>query len=271
MKLQPVFFGLLLTFALSARLSAQTVTYDSIPIDSVFYAADTTYLDSLQGGPDGLQAHMGEGDYFAVQFAASNRQVVTMDSGAVLQVYWDRESSDSCAMDIEFQYYNFSGTPTLGPTVYMVEAGPEHIPNMTTIVVPGSGYNTLQLSLGASGNAGEPGADSCFLDAIVLVQHGTATAAVAASVSAPQPALMNYPNPFYHTMGTRVQVHAPVAGTGLLSVTDALGREVARVPLGELDAGDVETNLTLDRAGIFFVRLYVNGTPTGSPLEISGE
>jgi hypothetical protein len=269
MKFHAVFFGLLLVLATATRVSAQFIPYDSIPIDSVFFATDTTYLDSIQGGADQRQAHMGEGDYFAVQFATSSHQVVFMDSGSVLHVYWSRVSSDSCAMDIQFQNYNFSGTPILGPTVHIIESGPENVWNMTTVVVPDTGYNTLQISLGASGNAGEPGADSCFLDAIVLIQGGTAS--VAQGIGAGQPVLANYPNPFYHASGTRIQVHAPAAGIGTLSVMDALGHEVARVPLGAIGMGDQEVSLALEHAGIFFVRLYMDGAPVGSPLEISGE
>ncbi len=269
MKFQTIFFGLLLVLATATRVSAQFMPYDSIPIDSVFFAEDTTYLDSIQGGADQRQAHMGEGDAFAVQFATVSHEVVTMDSGAVLHVYWSRLTSDSCAMDIEFQYYDFSGTPTLGPTEHVIESGPENVWNMTTLLVPVAGFNTLQITLGASGNAGLPGADSCYLDAIVLVQKGTAS--VAQGISSAQPVLANYPNPFYHASGTHVQVHTSVAGIGLLSVMDALGHEVARVPLGAISVGDQDVSLALEHAGIFFLRLFVDGAPVGSPLEISGE
>ncbi len=254
--------------AMATRASAQTVTYDSIPIDSAFYAADPTYLDSIEGAPNHMQAHMGEGDIFAVQFAI-NQQVVTMDSGATLHVYWNRVSSDSCAMDIQFQDYNFSGTPRLGPTVHMIESGPENVWNMTTILVPNSGYNTLQLSLGVNPNPDQPGADSCFLDAIELVQNGSA--AVGQYAVSQQPTLLNYPNPFYHSSGTNVRIHATSAGMGMLSVVDALGREVNQVALGELSPGDREVSLAMEAAGVYFVRLLVDGVPSGAPLQISGE
>jgi hypothetical protein len=275
MKLQAVFFGLLLTFATVTRVSAQivTTTYDSIPIDSVFvdYQSTSMYLDSIQGFPDQKQAHLGDADFFSVQFAV-NHQVVTMEKGAQMQVYWSRVSSDSCAAVIQFGYFDYSNPgPPNGPVDTVYEGGPLNVWNMTTLTVPDTGFNALQIGVDVNGNAGQPGADSCFIDAIVLVQTGSVTASVAQNAGSAGPVLMNYPNPFYHSMGTRVQVHAPVAGIGLLSITDALGREVARVPLGALNEGDLETNITLERAGIFFVRLYVNGTPTGSPLEISSQ
>jgi hypothetical protein len=278
MKLRALYFGLLLFLAFGTRAAAQTTTYDTltyndIPIDSVFSVVPSDNLDSVMGLPDTLQAHMGGSDYVAVQFAYGN-QVVTFDTGATMNVYWSRESSDSCAMDIQFQFYNFSGTPVLGPTVHIVESGPEFVENMTTIHVPDSGYvgyNALVISVGSNPNAGQHGADSCFLDAIVLVQHGSVTESVGQSASSRQPILLNYPNPFYHSMGTHVRVNTPVAGVGVISVTDALGQEVIRLPLGELNPGNQDVSLTLTRAGVFFVRLFVDGTPVGQPLEISGE
>ncbi len=278
MKLRALLFGLLLLLAFGTRAAAQTATYDtltynSIPIDSVFSVVPASNLDSVKGLPDTSQARMGGSDYVAVQFAYGN-QVVTLDTGATMQVYWSRESSDSCAMDIQFQYYNFSGTPVLGPTVHIIESGPEFVENMTTIHVPDTGYvgyNALVISVGSNPNAGQHGADSCFLDAIVLVQKGSVTESVGQSASNQQPMLMNYPNPFSHASGTRVRVNAPVAGTGVLSITDALGQEVKRLSLGELNPGNQEVSLTLASSGVFFVRLFVDGIPTGQPLEISGE
>ncbi len=277
MKFRTLLFGLLLTFAATSRVSAQitTVTYDSIPIDSVFFVPDTAEVDSIEGYPDFSQARMGGNDAFPVQFWVDGLQPAIMDSGATLQVYWSRESSDSCAMDIVFEAYDFT-TPSIPPTkysstIYMAEGGPENVWNMTPILAPASGYNTMYLSVGASGIPGQPGADSCFLDAIVLVQKGSISASVAQNAGIQQQVLMNYPNPFYHTSGTRVQVHTPVAGIGMLSVTDALGRDVMNVPLGALSAGDENVSIALASAGSYFVRLIVDGVPTGSPLEISGE
>jgi hypothetical protein len=270
MKNRALYFGLFLVLAMSVRASAQkTVTYDSIPIDSVFYATYPAYADSLEGSSDHQQVHIGGSDFYAVQFSDIEHQVVLMDSGAELDVYWSRVSSDSCAMDIQFQYYNYAGTPILGPTVHLIESGPENVWQKSIILVPRSGYNTLQISLGSSGNAGQPGADSCFFDAIVLIQSGLASVAQPAGMQ--RTVLMNYPNPFFHSSGTHVRVNAPYAGVGMLSVSDALGREIAQMPLGELNSGDQEASLSLERAGVYFVRLYIDGTPVGSPLEVSGE
>lgn len=271
MKLRILLFGLLLTFAATSRVSAQFMPYDSLAIDTGFYVASQTQLDSIEGIPNTTQAYMGGADAFPVQFWKGGK-AVTMNSGDSLHVYWARESTDSCAMDIAFETYDFTnpaGIPTLGPTVHMIETGPLNVWNVTTVIVPGAGYNTLYLSVGINPNAGQIGADSCFLDAIVLMQGGTAS--VAQSAVSQQPVLANYPNPFYHASGTRVQVHTPQAGIGMLFVMDALGREVMNVPLGAISAGDENVNVALEHAGIYFIRLYVDGTPVGSALEISGE
>ena len=279
MKYTLAIVGLLLMFGLAGRASAQvvTITYDSIPIDSIFYAVNPIFIDSIIGPADHYQARMGGSDAFAVQFAAQNQGVyraVTFDPDSAMDIYWSRESADSCAMDIQFQYYNFSGTPVLGPTQHIIESGPQNVSNVTEIRVPDSGYagyNTLYISVGSNPNAGEPGADSCFLDAIVLHQTGTIMAGVTQSTASNVPLLQSYPNPFYHASGTRVQVNAPVSGNGELSMMDALGREVERVPIGELSAGSEQAALTPAMAGVYFVRLLIDGQPYGAPIEISAQ
>jgi hypothetical protein len=270
MKIRALYFGLLLLLVMTTRASAQTVTYDSIPVDSVITAYPPDYVDSILGAPDQKQSHLGHGDFYAVQFSDVEHHPVNFDKGAVIQVYWSRESSDSCAVAIQFMNYNYSGPPAIDTTIFEIfEGGPENVWHMTTITVPDTGFNALQIGVDLNRNIGQPGADSCFIDAIVLVQSGLAS--VARPLGAPQATLMNYPNPFYHSSGTRVRINTPLAGMGMLSVTDALGREVAQVPLGEVASGDQETSISVERAGVFFVRLYIDGTPVGAPLEISGE
>jgi hypothetical protein len=273
MKFYAVCFGLLLSVASVTRVSAQivTVTYDSLPIDSLITAPPNNSADSIEGGPDQRQARMGDADFFAVQFTDDN-QPGLFQKGAIMQIYWSRAASDSCAIAIQFMNYSYSGPPRIDDSVYEIfEGGPENVWHMTPITVPDTGFNALQIGVDVNPNAGHAGADSCFIDAIVLVQKDSVTAGVAHTIGTQQPVLMNYPNPFYHTSGTHIQIHEPVAGIGMLSVTDALGREVARVPLGSVNTGDQDVSLALDRAGIFFVRLYMDGSPVGSPLEISGE
>jgi hypothetical protein len=228
------------------------------------------YVDSILGGPDQRQARMGGSDFFAVQFSDVEHHPVTFEKGAVMHVYWSRVSSDSCAMTIQFMHFDYSSPgPPNGPTDTIYERGPENVWNMTIITIPDTGFNALQIGVDINGNAGQPGADSCFIDAIVLVQSGLAS--VAQPMGALQVTLMNYPNPFYHSTGTRVRINTPFAGMGMLSITDALGREVAQVPLGEVASGDQEASISVERAGVFFVRLYMDCTPVGAPLEISGE
>ncbi|HEY3875358.1 MAG TPA: T9SS type A sorting domain-containing protein [Candidatus Kapabacteria bacterium] len=264
-----ILFGLLATLLLASKAEAQFIPYDSIPIDSI-YGTDVgnpASIDSIEGAPDYFQAHMGGLDFFGVQFTpAPGQPSVMMDSGAILQVYWTRASTDSCAMDIQFS--NPDG-PTLGPTVHIVEAGPLYVPSLTNVIVPGSGFTTLGISVGSNPNAGEPGADSCFLDAIVLVQHGTYSS-VSTPLAVAQPTLKNYPNPFYHSSGTHIAVAVPHSGEGTLLVRDAIGREVERIPLGSV-SGQAEASLSLEGAGVYFVQLLIDGSPSGSPLEISSQ
>ncbi len=164
----------------------------------------------------------------------------------------------------------FSGTPTLGPTEHVIESGPENVWNMTTLLVPGAGFNTLQITLGASGNAGLPGADSCYLDAIVLVQKGTASVAqghklgAAGACELSESVFIMLPERMY-----KYTLRLPVSDC--CRSWTPWGMRWARVPLGAISMGDQDVSLALEHAGIFFLRLFVDGAPVGSPLEISGE
>jgi hypothetical protein len=266
MKLQAVFLGLLLTFVATCAF-AQIIPFDSAALGSPLIFPDNIQdTSSMFGGPDGNSAHFVGDAECAVHFVVGSMPI-TMQKGDSIHVYWKIPSiapGDSNVAQIHLQDLDTNFILRNDVPYLIWETGPLNVESMATIIVPDTGFNTIGINI-----ATDTGGTSFWLDAMELVQTGFA--AVAQTIGVEQPVLLNYPNPFYHTSGTHVQVHAAVAGTGLLSVTDALGREVARVPLGALTAGDLVTNITLDRAGIFFVRLYVNGVPTGSPLEISGE
>ena len=268
MKLRTLLFGLLLLLATTARVSAQVTSYDSVELESPLIFSVGTNVDtgSMFGISDGNCAHFGDGGECSVRFMEGNT-AVTMQKGQPIHIYWKIPSlapGDSNVAQIHLQ--NLDENFVLhADTAYIIwEPSTLNVEQMMTIIVPDTGFNTIGINI-----ASDTGGNSFWLDAMVLVQSGTAS--VGQTVQSQQPVLMNYPNPFYHASGTRVQVHAPQAGIGVLAVTDALGREVVQMPLGELSAGDEEVSFALKQAGIFFVRLLVDGTPVGSPLEISGE
>ncbi|MDK9698692.1 MAG: T9SS type A sorting domain-containing protein [bacterium] len=87
--------------------------------------------------------------------------------------------------------------------------------------------------------------------------------------NAPMPSdlvIKAYPNPF--NPATSIQVTSDVAGTAVVSITDVLGREVASLYRGNIEAG---TMLQLHwnakaSAGVYFVRATVNGMTKSSVL-----
>jgi hypothetical protein len=135
---------------------------------------------------------------------------------------------------------------------------------MLTIIVPDTGFNAMSVSVVV-----DSGGNSFWLDAITLVQSGTA--GVEEQHRAQEAVLASYPNPFEHSSRVAVHIDAPKAGRGELLISDALGREVERMPIGELQAGAQDVSIGLDRAGIFFARLLIEGAPIGSPLKLVAE
>ncbi len=268
MKHQAIFFGLLLIFAGAMRVSAQTMNYDSASLGSPFiFAFGIQDTSSMFGNPDSICAQFADGASCSLRFMVATTSI-TMQKGDSVHIYWKIPSlapGDSNVAQVHLQNLDQNLKPH-GDTAFLVlESSPLNVEEMATIIVPDTGFNAIGIDVSSLLNGGT----SFWLDAIVLVQQGTA--GVARTSGSQQPVLMNYPNPFYHSAGTRVQVHVPAAGIGMLSITDALGREVERMPLGELNEGDMEASLSMGSAGIYFVRLFIDGEPYGAPIEISGE
>ncbi|MGA9115719.1 MAG: S41 family peptidase [Bacteroidota bacterium] len=76
----------------------------------------------------------------------------------------------------------------------------------------------------------------------------------------------NYPNPC--NMSTRIPFSIPVSGYTSLRVYDGLGREVARVLDGELEAGDHDLPLDASRlaSGVYHYRLRQGGSAATRPF-----
>ncbi|SRR5581483_9681156 len=265
MKVHLFLFSVFLSLFFSRTAAAQVVTpYDSLAIDSSITTLGVQNPQNVYGKPDKSQAQLSSSSVLTVQFAAGGN-IVTLQKNAPLHFYWIRETADSCGMDIQFMYFGFNGgVPRFGPIVRVMETGPLEIPNETTINVPDTGYNALQITIAA-----DSGASTAYLDAITLIQGGTAGIQPTAVLS--RALLTNYPNPFEHSVSTTVHIDAPTAGQGMLLISDALGREIEQVPLGMLNGGEQETKVQLETAGVFFARLVIDGNTVGAPLKLIAE
>ncbi|HEX5316003.1 MAG TPA: hypothetical protein VFX22_05060, partial [Candidatus Kapabacteria bacterium] len=200
-----------------------------------------------------------------VMFVAGT-QVVILQKGAEMHVYWQRQSTDSSAAEIQFMAFDANLFPLhYGPIVRVMETGPLFESKETTITVPDTGYNALSITIGA-----DTGASTCSLDAIILMQSGVVDG-VSEQLASRGPVLASYPNPFEHSSLETVHIDAPASGRAELWVSDALGREVERVPIGELQPGGQDVSISLKEAGIFFARLVIDGAPSGAPLKLVAE
>jgi hypothetical protein len=261
----------IICFALSLLLSqfslaSQQVHYDSLAVDSMFLNLGVQNPDLVRGLPDTRQAYLhGGSSYLGVQFTAGGAPV-TFTKGAEIHVYWVRETGDSCGADVQFVNFNFDA-PTqtrLGPTVKMIEGGQQNVARVSVITVPDTGFNALQITVGA-----DTGANSCYLDAIILMQPGDA--GVFDAILASRVILRSYPNPFLRSSPATLRINSPISGHGVLAISDALGREVEQIAVGEVAPGDRDVNLSFDHSGIFFARLLVDGEPIGAPLKLTSE
>ncbi len=79
----------------------------------------------------------------------------------------------------------------------------------------------------------------------------------------------NYPNPF--NPSTVIEFSAPTAGNASLKVYDVLGREVAVLLDGFVDAGNysIKFDATVLGSGVYFYRLMVNGSSISRKMQIS--
>ena len=263
-KLCVAFFALL--FILSPLCaSAQVIHYDSAALQEpwlyTFGASDTVLM---LGNPDGNCAHFTGDAGVALRFRVGSQEI-TMQKGAAIHIYWKISSltpGDSNVGIIRVQRVDDNLQPNGIDSIYHIkELTQVNVEGMTTIIVPDTGRNAIGVEVGA-----DAGGNSFWIDAITLVQAGEA--GVSGSSAPRQTVLASYPNPFEHASPVTVHIDAPNAGRGVLLISDALGREVERISTGELHSGAQEVTVGMDRAGVFFARLYIDGAPVGGPLQL---
>lgn len=268
MKFHVAFLAALFTFSVASRVSAQNIPYDSLAVNYLITDAGIDNPENIEGLPDKAEITLMTSQFLGVMFQAGT-QAVTFQKGAEIHVYWQRQLTDSSAADIEFMAFDANLVPLkYGPTVRVMETGPPYESKETTITVPDtgySGYNALSITI-----ASDTGADNCSLDAIILMQSGVVDG-VSEQLASREAVLASYPNPFEHSSLETVHIDAPASGRGELWVSDALGREVERVPIGELQPGGQDVSISLKGAGIFFARLMIDGAPVGPPLKLVAE
>lgn len=268
MKLTIAFFGLLFLFAARTAV-AQTTPYDSAFLESplLYHTGTLTDTDFLFGKADKFSCHLGADGDLSARFRVGSQEI-TMQKGDSIHIYWNIPSivpGDSNVGIIRLQRVDDNQIPNGNDSIYYVkEASQTNSEGMETLIVPDTGRNAIGIGL-----AVDSGGTSFWIDAIVLIQKGTAAVS---DQSVPQEAVLaSYPNPFEHSSRETVHIDAPASGRGELLLSDALGREMERVAIGEVHAGGQDVSIGLDRAGIFFARLLIEGAPIGPPLKLVAE
>ncbi|MHB8392857.1 MAG: hypothetical protein ACYDBH_25320, partial [Acidobacteriaceae bacterium] len=162
MKVALALFGfLILSYARIA--TAQVMPYDSLAMDSLITNTGVENSQNVLGLPDTRQATLSSSSILTGMFT-TGKHVITFDKGSQIDVYWIRETSDSAAAGIQFMGFDTNLFPThFGPTDTIVETGPEQQENETTLTVPDTGFNAIQITI-----AGIPGASIAYVDAVIL-------------------------------------------------------------------------------------------------------
>ena len=269
MQLRTTLVILLLSITFAQRSTAQGTQYDSLGLNKIVQAPGVDNPEATLGFADGQEVHVtGSLGILARYFV--NEHSLTFQKGATIHIHWRRQSNnppDSNVGLIHLQRLSEDFRES-GDTTYQLNENlsPANEVEMTSIVVPDTGFNAIAIECDAL-----HGGNSLWLDAIVLLQSGTAGVTSNGNSVKQLSVLSNYPNPFPHSASTLLHITSPETGQGLLFVTDMLGREVIQLPLGNLEEGGQDVKLILDHAGTFFTRLRINGTWVGVPLKITAE
>jgi hypothetical protein len=254
----------------TARAQVKTTPYDTLYLDTpfIFNGVDNPAL--MTGKPDSTPAHFTGDAYSASRMTPwPGGPAVTMEKGLQLIIYYIIPSSavqptDSIVGRLRLQSLDENFILSAEQDFIFREPGPDNAEHEIAFTIPDTGFNAVGLEV-----ATDSGGNSLWIDAVVLVQAGEAGVISADGIS--EQTLKSYPNPFYSTSGTTVSITSTMQGNGTLSIYDLLGNEVAREPVGELTEGAQDVRVALNRAGIFFARLFVNGVPIGEPLKITSE
>jgi len=249
--------------------SAQITTpYDSLAIDSVLTASGTDSPQNVEGLPDSKEATVSPSSgLLGVDFYV-NGAPLRLQKGAQLHFYWEKLTSDSCGGFIAFIHLPDEVNPNYsapsGDTALVMEGGEINQEQMTTLIVPDTAINNISIEVAAYEKA-----TLFYIDAIIIDQGGKESVALQQNQSSVL--LSSYPNPFYRAAGTTLHVTSNTEGNGQIRIYDVLGNIVEQAQVGELTPGEQAVKIALDRPGIFFARLFVNGQPSGEPLKITSE
>ncbi|MFI5262926.1 MAG: T9SS type A sorting domain-containing protein [Candidatus Kapaibacterium sp.] len=253
-------------FFAAQKSSAMITKIDSVYADSIYGGGVINVPQSqfILGKPDSQFCQMtGVGPTIDIAFRKSKRILVqTIKANSTILVWGRKDTTkgvDSSACEITFWFDD-------GINAYNTQATPLVInkTGVNVIPVPGQDFTYAEITL-AQNQFGK-GATSYFIDAVALVEDTFPKVSVPIH-SLPVNSISSYPNPF--VSNTTIHFELETTGDVQLAIIDALGRETDHINAGYLENGIHEIPLAIRTPGFYFVRLFVNGQPVGSPLKIT--
>lgn len=267
-------YGFILCFLLTPFIASYAdTTYvirDSIYADSVYGDFAMQLPAEATGYPDSSYASFTGGALLDLTFRAyGGIKLRAMLKGAEVR-FWGKKTPevDSSAAKVIFFKTDQFGNPQYESTPYYIGEG------LTTITLDRD-YTYIEFSLTESNEPGDtiPGSQGYLLDAVLLLQNrdsivieGAVSGNPLASASA---IVANYPNPFVAAAGTTLLVRMESPGDASLYIFDISGREVERMPLRMLEAGDHLVPISVPQPQVYLARLFVDGIPTGTVYRIT--
>jgi hypothetical protein len=276
MKFGLTAFVLLLTVITAETSRAQKplkiVTYDSLGADSL-NTFGTLNPEAAVGFANNSNATLvTEGDWIFAKFYHGSLTAVDFQAGAKIKIYWTRSVNDSSHAYFILRNYgeNWAANDAAGgDTVFVKQSGVA--PQVDTITVPRAGFNTVEV------HREVPQSNPVYVDAIVLVQHGTLdSVGNTAGVNDPVTELYDFtcsPNPFPAAQGTTLSSRivdegyymTPPDVKGSFVVTDLIGREVLSIDVRK------QAHISVPSSGTYFVRYRVGDHWSGSPFRLVAE
>lgn len=256
---------LLAAFATSSR--AQLA--DSVFANTIIAQDNVENSAEALGRPDNKDAILNPHGLFDLGFTFGGG-LLTMNKGAVLHIYWNKNGTDSAAAFMTFERLTESGALVYAKDTVIVSE-PNGQVGMLSVTVPDTGFNALDFSLTDSIKNGIPitgfGAKYFFLDAITLIQPVNA---VKHSEQA-QTETRLYPNPLPANAHAAFEFTMAHSGAVKIVVTDMLGRTIESFELGNQPVGQRSVPLHFGETGLYLVQLFVDGAKSGSAIKLAAE
>ena len=264
-------FAFLLVSTFCSVASATSLKIDSVYADSIYAqgVSGVTSPESALGKPDGKFAVIsGNAPLFDLAFRRHNGIIAKPILIPILPkstiIIWGRKDKDVDSSAGQMTLYK---TDPSGILLYSTELTPFYLKDGINIYqVPDSLFTYMEFSLPGLGTSN--GAKSYSIDALALVEDTFDISGVTQNQIFVQHSSVraNYPNPFEGK--TTIDYSLIQGGNIEMMIVDMNGIEHGRADLGYQSEGTHSFEFMTNDHGLFFVRLFINGVPSGNPLKI---